>query len=139
MAQDVAVAQFTLTEVQSLCPSKRVEFGGYKLKASTTYAQGQLVGPVTATPGTYALYASGNSDGSQVPEGYLKRACVTDANGLITFGAQTGGAYPFGNTDQVTSIVFSDVVNVADLAGLDSTAITALLARKVSNAKVLLF
>src|SRR5690242_10659608 len=59
-----------------------------KLKASTTYAKGVLLGELTASPGTFAVYADANADGTGVAKCVLPRQVTTDAAGLIYDGAQ---------------------------------------------------
>jgi hypothetical protein len=62
-----------------------------KLKASTTYLKGTILGEISATPGTYDTFAGGHSDGTQVPKCILAYSVTTDANGLPTL---LGGVYP---------------------------------------------
>src|SRR5436305_6504339 len=69
-----------------------------KIPASTAFlARGTVLGELTATPGTYKAYASGNADGSQVAKAILAFDIATDAGGLITLtptsGQSTGGEY----------------------------------------------
>lgn len=90
-----------------------------KLPASVTYAAGTVLGEVTATPGLYKAYATGNSDGSQNARVILEYKCVTDASGNI-------------NTDewgvgQLTAPVFTTGwFKTEDLVGLDAGAVTGL-------------
>ncbi len=62
-----------------------------KLKASTTFTKGEILGELTATPGTYDKYNSGGADGTEQPKCILAYSVVTDANGLPTL---LGGVYP---------------------------------------------
>jgi hypothetical protein len=58
------------------------------LKASTTFVRGEILGEISATPGKYAKYASGASDGTQIPKCILAYGTVTDSDGnptLVTF------------------------------------------------------
>lgn len=93
--------------------------------ATGTYAKGTVVGEVTATPGTFKAYASGNSDGSEVPRGLLKRACAVDGSGNITYGTATGGT-EFGLVRTYTDIWISGAFFTQDLVGLDANAVTKL-------------
>lgn len=95
------------------------------LKISTTFAAGTIVGEVTATPGTYAPYATGNSDGSQNPVGVLQYPCVTDASGNITIGNAAGGG-EWGQTQKGAPVWMSGEFSCADLVGLDAGAVTKL-------------
>lgn len=55
-----------------------------KIGASLTLPAGQMLGEVTASPGVYAAYNSGNVDGTEVFKAILEHAVTTDAGGLIT-------------------------------------------------------
>jgi len=90
-----------------------------QLKASLTYPAGTVLGEITASPGTFAPYASGNADGSQVPKGLLVQACTTDASGNITT------ADNLGDTRKDTHVYFAGTFRVTDLVGLDANAVTA--------------
>jgi hypothetical protein len=80
-------------------------------------ATGTVLGQFTSGPNQYQYgkYASGNSDGTQVPLGFLRNAVDT------TSGVQAG------------LLVDRGVVNYAVTSGLDSNAIT-LLGGRVDNA-----
>ena len=95
------------------------------LKASTVFAAGTIVGEITATPGTYGPYASGNVDGSQNPVGILQYACATDASGNITFGT-VAGTSEWGQTSISAPIYLSGIFRSEDLVGLDANAVTQL-------------
>lgn len=73
-----------------------VHFSG-KLKASTTFPLGCLLGESVATPGTYAPYVAAGTDGSNKINAILPYACITDASGNITIGTAAGGG-EFGQT-----------------------------------------
>lgn len=105
------------------------------LKASTTYAAGTLLGELTATPGTYATYASGNSDGSQLPKLILRHACVTDASGFITYGDGPAGQNQdgIGPASKNTDAFYSGMFKTTDIPNLDAGAVTALGARIISG------
>jgi hypothetical protein len=102
-----------------------------QLKASTTYVAGTVLGEITASPGTFAPYASGASDGSQVPKMLLREACTTDASGNIT------GADNLGDTRKDTHAFFAGTFITTALTGLDANAVTAggwrLISGTVSN------
>jgi hypothetical protein len=91
-----------------------------KLKASTTFAAGTILGEIAASPGTYGPYASGNSDGTQNPAGILRRAATTDASGNIT------NADEWGDTGLVASMFTQGAFRTQDLVGLDANAISKL-------------
>lgn len=90
------------------------------LAASTTYAAGTVLGEVTATPGRYRAYASGNVDGSQVARVILQYACVTDASNNITWVGE------WGQTTKAIPAYYAGVFSTADLTGLDAGAVTNL-------------
>ncbi len=109
-----------------------------QLKASATYVKGAILGPVTATPGLYALYASGNSDGSQVAECILPRAYITDASNNVFLGNTVGGEYQQVGWNTVTAY-FGGLFNVADLAPADASYTTGLSAKLQKTGTVLKF
>lgn len=137
MAQDVAVnswnAKATVPILDVSAPQLQV-----KLKASATYAMGQILGPVTASPGVYAIYASGNTDGSEVAELVLPRACKTDASGLISFSDATTGNDQ-GRLLQQTHAYVKGAFKVSELTGLDATAVTAMKGKLVAGGNILIF
>jgi hypothetical protein len=92
-----------------------------KLPASITYAAGTVLGELTATPGTFKAYASGNADGSQEPKVLLEYACTTDAAGLITWG---GGE--FYEKQPGAPAYYCGTFACADLVGLDAGAVPKL-------------
>jgi len=62
-----------------------------KLKASTTYAKGTILGELAADQGTYDTFNPNNADGTQLPKCILAYGVETDSNGLPTL---IGGVYP---------------------------------------------
>lgn len=99
----------------------------FTVKPSVTIAVGTLVGIVTAT-GAIAAYATGNSDGTQNPVGFLRRAVVTDASGNITNQSEWGA-------NLLTASVYTQgTFLVSDLTGLDAGAVTALNGRYIGPA-----
>lgn len=88
----------------------RMKYAGAGL--SVTYNAGLVLGYATSggDAGFLKPYASGNSDGSQVPVGILADQTVTDE---------------FGNGSEARIIKSGDVYQAA-LIGLDSGAITAM-------------
>lgn len=94
------------------------------LKPSTTYPSGTLLGPITASPGVYGPYATGNADGTQNPTHILQYACKTDASGNVAFGDQTAGEW--GQTTKGAPAFRSGVFDTKDLVGLDAGAVTKL-------------
>ncbi len=95
-----------------------------RLKPSATYARGTVLGELTATPGTYGAYASGNADGTQDPKGILQYDCVTDASGNVTFG--TSGTSEFGQVFPDAPMYVSGNFYTTELTGLDAGALAAL-------------
>src|SRR5262252_8396155 len=83
-----------------------------------TYAKGTVLGEVTATPGTFKAYASGASDGSQVPKCILKYAVVVDGSQNYWYG-DTSGSSEWGNAQKYGIAYRSGVFNCADLVGFD--------------------
>lgn len=96
------------------------------LKVSTVFAAGTIVGEITASPGVYGPYATGNVDGTQNPVGILQYACATDASGNITFGS-VAGTSEWGLTSKGAPMHYSGgTFRTEDLAGLDAGAVTKL-------------
>lgn len=106
-------------EHPELCVSERIG-----LKPSTTFAAGTLVGEITATPGYYGPYATGNVDGTQNPTHILRYACKTDASSNVTLGDQTVGEW--GQLEKGAPAWVNGIFNCADLVGLDAGAVTKL-------------
>lgn len=125
MPSNVPVATFGYGRVDPFREAEDADVRNVNLKASTTFAAGTIVGEVTATPGTYGPYASGNTDGTQNPVGVLQYACVTDSSGNITFG-NTAGSSEWGNTSKAAPIYMSGYFRTEDLVGLDANAVTKL-------------
>lgn len=104
-----------------------------QLGVSLTLPAGTVLGEVAATPGVFVAYATGSTDGSQIPKGFLMYDCETDANGIIVYG----GAGVAANLDahlpinKVTPMFYKGVFDTRDLVGLDAGAVTAMSARYV--------
>lgn len=108
-----------------------------KLPASVVYARGTVLGEVTATPGTFKAYASGNVDGSQTARCILEYDCATDASGNITFGG-TAGVEPYGITRPVAPAYFIGSFKTAELVqsgagAIDAGAVTSMGAHLISG------
>ena len=89
------------------------------LSPTQTLAKGTVMGQITAG-GAFKAYASGSSDGSQVPKGLLAFDCVVDASGNVTIGGgDQGVTYP------TAPLYTGGDFNCADLTGLDANAVTA--------------
>lgn len=99
------------------------------LAVSTTYARGTVLGEVTATPGLYKPYATGNVDGSQTPKGLLKYGCSTDASGNITILGE------WGTTHKTAPMIApgSGIYKTSLLVGMDAGAVTKLGASLVQG------
>lgn len=92
------------------------------LLENTVYPPGCLL-EQTATPGKFQPYATG------VPTLLLKRACATDANGLITEGAAATGMEQ-GQTYLTTDAYFAGLFRTQDLpqsgvGALDANALSS--------------
>lgn len=62
-----------------------------KLKASTAFTKGTILGEIAATPGVYNTFDPNAADGTQQPKCILSYSVTTDSNGLPTL---LGGVYP---------------------------------------------
>lgn len=96
------------------------------LKASTTFVKGTVIGEKTSD-GKYAAYASGASDGTQIPKGIVAYNCTTDASGNITIEGE------FGQTRKLCPMWIAGVFNTAELTGLDANAVTVLAANLIQG------
>lgn len=121
-----AIATFGAGRVDPIKDWEDANVEVVNLKASTTFAAGTVIGEITASPGTYGAYASGNVDGTQNPVGILQYACVVDASGNITFGAGPAGTSEWGETYKGAPMYRSGEFSCADLTGLDANAVTKL-------------
>jgi hypothetical protein len=92
---------------------------------SLTLAKGTLLGEVTATPGVFKAYASGNSDGSQVPKAILSYSVTTDGSGNVTLANDQGVVRKYAPA------YYCGTFATGDLVGLDANAITVMGARLV--------
>lgn len=99
-----------------------------QLIASTTFAKGTVLGEVTASPGTYGPYASGNSDGTEVPRLILQYACSTDASKNVTLFSSE-----FGVTRKEAPAYRGGAFKTAELTGLDANAVTKLAGKLVEG------
>lgn len=120
------IATFGAGRVDPIKGGDDCEVEVVNLKVSTTFAAGTIVGEITASPGTYGPYATGNVDGTQNPVGVLQYACVTDASGNITFGGGPAGTSEWGQTSKGAPVYMSGEFSTADLVGLDAGAVTKL-------------
>jgi hypothetical protein len=77
---------------------------------------------VGRTANTFAAYASGNSDGSQLACAILKYNCAVDASGRITVGTTSVGGF-FGETRPDAPAYFLGVFDASKLVGLDANAL----------------
>lgn len=104
--------------------------------ANGTYAKGTLLGEVTATPGTFAAYATAAVDGTGVARCILEYACVVAAGVITGIDEFSGGALP------TAPAFFGGAFRTEDLVGLDADAIVDLgghLASGTTSAGVLVF
>jgi len=123
-AQDASILTFDPSEVGAIVAA-RAYAHPVKLKASTTFVKGEILALATADLATltYSRYTQGASDGTQNAECILRRACVTDASGNITYGSS--GVSQYGETDSSTSAWFGGVFKVSDLTGTSTHALNA--------------
>lgn len=101
---------------------------------NTTFLKGTLLGELTATPGLFKPYASGNADGSQIPKCILRYDCVTDAAGYVTYGGGPAGtAEHIGQKTRSIDAFFAVTLKTTDVVGLDAGAVTAMGAHLISG------
>jgi hypothetical protein len=127
-----AVNTYSATRCVPIMDGKSARQLSVNVAASTTLQKGHVVGEVSASPGTYAAYATGNVDGTQNPKGIMQFGLTTDASKNITsFG-------DWGATTKDTPIWVSGVFDIADLydsgsAGILAATVTALEARVIEG------
>lgn len=103
------------------------------LTISTTYPAGQVLGEVSATPGVFKKYLTGNADGSETAKGILQYPCVVDAAGLIWLGAASGASDSGLSFGKAAPMWRSGVFKCADLTGLDAPGIADLGGRLLTG------
>lgn len=103
------------------------------LAPNLTLGKGTLLGEITATPGIFKPYATGNSDGSENPKLVLRYDCVSDASGFVTFGGGPAGTSEHGEKTRSVDGFYSGIFKTTDLVGLDAGAVTKLGARLISG------
>lgn len=103
--------------------------------ANATYAAGTLIGEVSATPGTYKAYASGNVDGSQNPTHVLEYPIIV-SGGVAYLGDTLLGdvGAPLATIPAWRGGVF----DIADLVGYDATAAVNGKFRPIGNGRVVI-
>jgi hypothetical protein len=87
--------------------------------------KGTILGEITASPGVFRPYASGNVDGSQNPRAIARYDMQIDGAGLITLSptaAQSGGDR--GEKHRSAPAFVRGDFRTTDLVGLDATALT---------------
>lgn len=96
-----------------------------KLAPSLTLARGTILGELSgSSAGTYAAYASGNTNGSEVPKLILAYETTTDASGNCTIGPANdqGLSYPY-------ALAYgSGTFKTEELTGLDANAVDVMQA-----------
>lgn len=122
-----ALSSYSNTQLIAVYGQITPETVAVNIAPSTTLAAGTVLGELTATPGTYKAYASGNTDGSQVPKGFLMYPVVTDVNGNIT------NIGDFGMVLHTVPMFLSGAFKTASLTGLDAAGLTALSGRVISG------
>lgn len=144
-AQDAAISTYDPSEVGAIV-GHRAYAHPIKLDASTVYAKGQpLALKPSSTTLTYVKYVRGATDGTELAECILRRACITDASGNIVVGTASGGEYgPYSPSEASTSAWFGGVFRTADLVmsganGLDAAGVTAMKGRLQRNGAELSF
>lgn len=116
--------QHTFSNTNQVYPFFRAEEAhilNVKLAPSLTLAKGTILGEVSATPGTFKAYASGNTDGSQIPKLILTQSSVTDASSNVTRAGEHGATYK-----HAPAYFPKGTWRSQDLTGLDANALAIL-------------
>lgn len=122
---------YDMSRITPLYEAEEALVVNVNIPANTTLAAGTVLGEVTATPGIFKAYATGNVDGSGVARAICMYDVKSDANGVVSIGETAGGE--FGNTQKCVPVYVSGIFNVADLTGLDADAVTDLKAVLISG------
>lgn len=138
-----AAVTYGIKKLEAKYPSPKPVEMAVNIAASQTIARGTLLGEVTASPGTFSAYASGNSDGTQVPTAIAVYDMATDASGNITLGGTgSAGLGDFNLTQKTAPVYINGDFDCSELIGLDANALTlkrfALVHGTVSNGTVAL-
>jgi hypothetical protein len=96
--------------------------------ASLTLAKGTVIGELTATPGEFKAYATGNADGSETAKAILPWDITTDGSKNITIG---GGE--FGVTYKTIPVYVSGYFKTTELTGLDAAGMADFAGHLVSG------
>lgn len=92
-----------------------------KLAPSLTLAKGTILGEMSGgSAGTFKAYASGNTDGSQIPRMILGVDATSDASGNVNWGGE------WSATKKHALAVAGGVFKCEDLIGMDANAVTLL-------------
>lgn len=99
-----------------------------RLKASTVYPKGCVLGEVAASPGTFAPYDDTAVDGTAVARMLLTRACETDASGLISYSTTQSTGEEWGQKHYTAQAYHRGTFKTIDLpqsgtGALDAAAI----------------
>ena len=116
--------QHTFSNSETVYPFFRAEEAhilNVALAPSLTLEKGTILGEVSATPGTYKAYASGNTDGSQIPKLILRSSVTTDGSGNVTRAGEHGATYK-----HAPAYFPKGAWRTQDLTGLDANALSVL-------------
>ncbi len=103
---------------------------------STTFTRGQTIGQITTAGATFGMlkaYASGNSDGSEVPIGWVMFDFVTDASSFCIYGSAGVTSDAWRGVHRTAPYWYRGTFLYADLSGMDTNAITVLQARSIGS------
>lgn len=105
-----------------------VAASGASLTGGTTPAATarQVTAAAAGTPGKYGAYGAGNTDGTQWPTHIVAYAVQVDSSGNVSFVDTPSVSAEWNLTELGVPAYYGGVFAVADLAGLDDTAIARL-------------
>lgn len=99
--------------------------------APGTYVAGQVLGELTATPGTFGAYATANVDGTGVAKAIMRYPATVDPQGNVSQEGEHGATRKFA------PMYVAGAFRETDLTGLDNDALADLQARKVNGLVIL--
>jgi hypothetical protein len=124
--------QWSGKKIEPLYRPDQADLISVKLAASTNFPRGTILAEVTATPGTFGVYADAGAGGLGVARGILAYDVQTDAAGLITYSStasQVGGEH--GQQSVSTPMYVRGFFDPAELVGLDAAALADMSGRIV--------
>ncbi len=108
-----------------------------EMAPSISWVKGRVLGMITASK-KCAIYANGNSDGTEVAEVIAAYAGATDADGRVFLGTDIPQNVPGISPEPTLECYYGGIFDVDDLTGIDSGAIADFKARLILGGQFIL-